>query len=410
MTSRPRKTRNPSTKRGAAAPKRRKRVAIILDLDWPYRRQIDVFQGIHEYAAQHSDWECVLLPIAESLPGEVEYPTAGVPLSWDGIITRATAEMAEEARRQGIAIVNVWSNSPVADLVPTVVPDYGVVGRHAARHLVSRGLRRLAYLGFRRDRAGREEYAAMRNVVGEIGGATTRLLIRQSYNRNVERWNEFQRDLHAWLDSLTTPFGVLAVSDLLARYVAEACQQRGLRVPEDVAVIGTGDDDPICLHPEPGLSTVACGYKAIGYAAAELLNAMMDRRPHAERLLLRECVRVVARHSTDVFAVDDALVADALRYISEHCHEPINVSDVIDHVPSSRRSLERRFAKVLNRTIADEIGRMRIQRLERFLVESDEPLEVLASQCGFSDAAQMRRNFLNHRGMNPSEYREEHRS
>jgi LacI family transcriptional regulator len=203
---------------------------------------------------------------------------------------------------------------------------------------------------------------------------------------------------------------VATVSDLLARYAVEACRQRGLRVPEDVAVIGSGDDHPICLQPAPSLSSLDCGFKQVGFKAAEALDRMMDGRRLSGTIVRLDHLRIIPRRSTDVFAVEDPIVADALRYIAEHCHEPINVTDVVDHLPASRRSLERRFAKVLNRSVAQEINRMRVQRLERLLVESDDPLEVLAPRCGFSDTAQMRRNFFQCRGMNPSEFRAEHRS
>jgi LacI family transcriptional regulator len=306
-------------------------------------------------------------------------------------------------------MVNVWYNSPVT-AVPTIIPDFHGVGRAASAHLLARGLRHLGFLGFRSDRACRDEYEAMREAAAESGASVRRLLVRISYNRNPERWNEFQSQLHRWIDGWPTPFGVHAVSDLLARYAAEACRQRGLRVPEDVAVIGTGDELPICLRPAPSLSSVDCGYRQVGHQAAELLDRLMSGETLDDPLIRLDHLSVIPRHSTDVFAVSDSLVASALRYIAEHCQEPINVGDVVEQLPASRRSLERRFAKVLGRSMAQEISRMRVQRLERLLVESDESLEVLAPRCGFSDTAQMRRNFFQCRGITPSVFREERRT
>ncbi len=386
-------------------PSRKRRIGIVLDLSWPFRRQVDVYQGIVEIADQKG-WEHVLVPIAEGLPWEAVSDPKWSALPFDGIIARATEDLIAEAREERVPVVNVWTNSPVREEVPTVAPDYAAIGRRAARHLLARGLRNLGYLGARRQVDCRDEYAGFREEVRREGAEVSRFLIRPTYNRNQARWGEFQAELHAWIDSQQLPFGVFTYADLMARYVIETCQEKGLRVPEDVAVVGNGNDLPLCLQPEPALTSIDLGFRQIGIHCVELLERLMaGRKAPVEIVKLDEHIQLTARHSTDVFAVDDPLIASALRYISEHCHEPINVGDVVDKLPASRRSLERRFKTAVNRSVAEEICRMRVRRLERLLVDSDERLAVLAQQCGFHDTEQMRRNFQLLHGVTPSEYR-----
>ena len=384
-------------------------MGIIIDLDWPYRRQTDVFEGINRFAAGNDNWKASVLPFAEGGPsGEGRLAGAG-ELPFDGIIARADGRLAERSQAQGIVLVNIWVNSPVADQLVTVAPDYREIGRRCGRHLLGRGLRRFGYLGFERDKACRRQYEGLREVVSRAGCAAPRFLARRTYNRDAARWAEFQGRLGEWIGSLSPPVGIAATDDLMGRYVAELCSHLSLRVPEDVAIVGTGDDLPICLHPEPALSSVDCGYVQAGYRAAELLDEMMRRGRGDAVSEMLDNARLVARHSTDAFAVDDPIIGAALRFISEHCDQPINVSDVVGQVGASRRSLERKFSQVLGQSIGQEISRMRIRRLERLLVESTEPLEEVSRRCGFSDADQMRANFVRILGMTPSEYRRQHR-
>ena len=382
-----------------------KRIAIILDLDWPYKRQVDVYHGIIEQCERFG-WEHFLIPLAEGIAAEKEPLQSHWELPFDGIIARATTELADEARKAGVPLVNVWMNSPVQDKVPTVTVDFALTGRRAATHFVTRGLRNLGYLGGRRLLDCRIEFEGMRSVAKEHGCHLSRLLINQNYNRNRARWEDYQKKLGDWIDSLEVPFGVFTYMDLQSRYVIDACKRKGLRVPEDVAVIGNGNELPLCLQPTPTLTSIEHGFFHIGVESVELLAELMDGAPPpTEPVLISEQTHLVARQSTDAFAVDDPLIATALRYISENCHRPINVADVVRNVPASRRSLERRFLEAVNRTIASEICRLRVRRLERLLIDSDEPLSALAESCGFVDTEQMRRNFQQLHRITPSQYR-----
>lgn len=390
-----------STERSA----KRRTVAIILDLDWPYKRQIDLYHGIIAKCEDYG-WEHVLLPLAEGISAEHELHEAQGILPFDGIIARATEGLADEAERAGIPLVNVWMNSPVFSRLPTVITDFEACGRRAAKHLVARGLRNLAYLGGRRLLDCRAEYAGMRNVAKEHGCTLSRLLIELNYNRTRARWEDYQSQMHAWIEKLEVPFGVFTFVDLHARYFIEACKQIGLQVPADVAVIGSGNELPLCLQPTPTLTSLDHGFYQVGIRSVELLASLMSGKKAPSKVVqLSDMIQLIARQSTDSFAVNDPLVTSALRYISENCHKPINVEDVVNNVAASRRSLERRFNQTLNRSISSELCRLRVRRLERLLVDSNEPLAILADSCGFIDTEQMRRNFQQIHGTTPSVYR-----
>ena len=105
--------------------------------------------------------------------------------------------------------------------------------------------------------------------------------------------------------------------------------------------------------------------------------------------------------------VDDAIVQAALEIIWNHPHcPPLGVNDVAKQLPITRRTLDRRFAEALGRTVLDEINACRISRAKRLLAETDMPIKAVAYRAGFPSRERLRLAFLSHTGMPPSEFRE----
>ena len=81
-------------------------------------------------------------------------------------------------------------------------------------------------------------------------------------------------------------------------------------------------------------------------------------------------LELIPRQTTDSFAVDDPLVAKALRFISENCYRKIQVKHVANAVSQTRRTLERRVRASLGIGIAEEIKRLRLEHAKRRMVET----------------------------------------
>jgi LacI family transcriptional regulator len=84
-----------------------------------------------------------------------------------------------------------------------------------------------------------------------------------------------------------------------------------------------------------------------------------------------------------MLVVDDVAVAAALTFIQRHALEEINVSDVVLHVTLERRALERRFRRLVGRSLKTEITRQRLQRAKELLAETNLSCERIAHLCGF---------------------------
>ena len=122
-----------------------------------------------------------------------------------------------------------------------------------------------------------------------------------------------------------------------------------MAVPEEVAVVGVDNEELVCQLAYPPLSSVVPDAKRIGYEAAGLLDRMMKGEPPRRRLALIPPVSVVIRQSSDVTAIADPRLAEALRFIREHACEGIRVDDVLEHASLSRSALQRLFRKDLDK-------------------------------------------------------------
>lgn len=383
---------------------RRPRVALMLDLRWPFKRHQAVFAGTQQYA-QEQNWETILDEYAAD-----NLPTRRVgPLPYDGIIARANRKLAEKSKRLGIPVVNVWFTSPVRDELPGVFPDFVASGRLRAEHLLSRGLRRFAALS-RVEHAAKVEVTAFQATVEAAGFPCliARLPLEPMRTHAVQQ--ESERRINAWMQNWELPIGVFVYGDEMGRMVTQICQRRGLRVPQDVAILTGSNEETICMHPRPSLSSVEMGHERIGYEAARLLQQLMRQHGKGGEAAPPPRVLVppqglIVRESTDFMAVDDPLVSAAITFIAAHCHRRLGQDDVARAVHTETRTLQRHFRRVLDRPIAAMIRQVRFERAKRELVQSDRPLKEIARDTGFGDAARMNDLFRRELGITPSEYR-----
>jgi LacI family transcriptional regulator len=221
----------------------------------------------------------------------------------------------------------------------------------------------------------------------------------------IENWEDEQATLADWLRSLPKPVGLTACNDICGREVLQACASAGLRVPDDVAVVGVDNDELMCELSGPPLSSVVLDLERAGYEAAKLLDGLMSGDSVGRHVVPVEPVYVVTRQSSDVIGQDDASVATALRFIKNYAGRPISVCDVVEQVHVSRRTLERRFSCVLGRSISSEITQCRLERAKHLLLETDLPSYRVAEGAGFGTIKSFNRVFRREAGVSPQRFR-----
>jgi len=383
-----------------------KNIAILVQLSRPYDRQ--VLAGIAQFVQSRPNWRLYV----EEEPGD-RVPSLA---EWSGdgmIIDLDDSRIATLVTQFDGPIVGI--GTPPLGVrkrlgISTVRTDDEMIAHWAADHLIGRGLWEFAYCGMRTR--GLDLWAELRR------DAFKQRIYEQGYKCAVfsgrlyspRRWNQMLGQLAGWIGRLPKPVGLMACNDVRGRHVLEACRKLELRVPEDVAVIGVDNDELMCELTMPSLSSIAQDAERIGYEAARLLGKCLSRRGRRATHIVVPPKCLVTRGTTDLVAVEDDIVANAVRYIRERATDRMGVPDVVRHVGVSRSTLENRFRELLGRTVHGEILRERIERARRMLATSDLPQHTVAEQAGFSSVHYMSAVFRREFGQTPGDMRRLHES
>lgn len=292
---------------------------------------------------------------------------------------------------------------------PNVKVDNSLVSQLVASHFLDRGLRHFGFIGPPDMLFSRERRDAFRSALQQAGYTlschyTPAHLPLDPLGR---RW-DLDPSVYHWLRRLPKPVGVFAPGDDLGIQIAEACRQVGLRIPEDVALMGVDDDDLNCELSRPRLSSVILPAQRIGYEAAALLDRLLAGEKPPTSPIVIPPVGIAMRRSTEVLAIDDPEVVTAVRYIREHAHIPLSVSDVVRQIASGRRTLELRFRDTVGRGIGEEIRRAHLDLACRLLTRTEMPMKTVAQRSGFSSFRHMAVVFGQLLGMTPTAYRRQH--
>ncbi|MEN9404227.1 MAG: Xylose operon regulatory protein [Verrucomicrobiota bacterium] len=377
----------------------RPRVALIFETSNAYARE--VIQGIFAYARENTPW-------AFSLAEQGHSDAAPEWLKdWegDGIIARIkNRRIAETVLASGLPAVDLSIGRHLPSL-PAVGSDDLAIARLAADHFLERGFKHFAYCGFDAFMLSTRRGDAFRRTLAAAGHGCcefeTQLKPGAAVSARVAEIGE-------WLKTLPKPLAIFACHDLCGQHVLDACYQMGLSVPEEAAVLGVDNDEFLCEMTTPPLSSVIPNARRTGYEAARLLDRMIHgaKVPPLETWI--EPLSVRLRQSTDILAVNDAQVATALRFIREHVCKPISADDVARAAHLPRRNLEKRFRRLLNRTLHDEVLSVRLNRVKQLLTETRLSLEQIAEAMNYEHPEYLSVVFKREVGTSPREYRRRH--
>ena len=302
---------------------------------------------------------------------------------------------------------------PQDRLLPAILPDQAAAGRLAADHFADRGFKNVAFIAY--DPSNPEEdchalYEGFKHRAGErdlnfhlhelIGG--DREHPEQDPAAKYERRSQ---EVGGWLAALPKPVGVFTYDDVMAARVCTMCLAAGLAVPEEVAVLGVGNNPLTCELSPVHLSSIDTAVEERGKLAALLLRSLMHGKAPPAAPIMVPPRSVVQRRSTDVLAVDDPSVAGAMRFMWDHLEQSLSVKDIAQEVGVGRRHLERAFRHHLGRGINAELRRKRLERCCEVLRSTTISITDLAPRLGFRSADYLHSSFRQAFGMTPRTYR-----
>jgi len=279
------------------------------------------------------------------------------------------------------------------------------VGRTAAAFLHGYGFESFAFLG------NESNYSAQRGE-GYVSWLKKKGYQAQQHIDREKKGNsymEYYRGqaplLKKWLRGLPRPVAIFAAHDPLGRLACEVCQECGLSVPEDIAIVGANNDELLCNLSYPPLSSVTIPRLRIGRMAAELLDGLIQHGDKAGKVFRVAPGDVVARESSDFSAIEDPLMRRALQLFRQRYRDPITIQTLCRELNVNRRTLELRFRATLQRTPRQELERQRVAKARTLLVQTDHKMDWIAGQCGFHDAERLSVAFSKIAGEPPSAYR-----
>jgi LacI family transcriptional regulator len=388
----------------------KRKVLLMMETSRKYGRSI--LCGIAKYSRAHGPWIFYRqAPFYWGSSNKKARLKQLLKLDIDGIILREQREqeVTDSLLALGLPVV-VSPYRERFDGLHNIVSDDAAIGTMAAEYLLRRGFKQFAYCGFGDMYYwSRERGKSFGQRVTQAGFKVHHYEYEQPKSRYPHSWEKEQVILVDWLKRLPKPVAMMACNDDRSQHVLEACKIAGLNVPEQVAIIGLGNDDLVCDLAFPPLSSIALGAEKGGYEAAATLDKLMRGKQVPNRNIIVPVLYVVTRQSTDILKIDDPYVAQALRFIHRRAkREAIQVADVLRVVPLSRRSLYERFTRVLGRSIHEEIKHVRVEQLARMLVSTSLSISQIASALGCSDMKNLARYFKQAKGISPLQYRKRH--
>ncbi len=297
--------------------------------------------------------------------------------------------------RYKIPIVNasVFDSEPYG--FPNIPPDQETPPQLAFDFFRNRGYRNFAYCGPVKVAYVNRYARNMEKVVKEAGF-------------DFHLLNVNAKDFEAQVGSLVAPCAVLAWPRTIYQLLA-ACHTMNRRIPEELPILAQDEDDILNKLSSPPLSAIRVPAEQIGQEAARLLHLMMDGKDLPSKRISPKPRDIIERQSTNALAIEDNEIRTALHYIRNHAHRMFSVDEVADLSGLSRRTMERRFRKLFNHTVADEIRNTRLEKARTMLNETDLPVADIAPRCGFSSAEYFIYVFRQTHKMTPITFRNRNR-
>lgn len=375
-------------------------IGIALDLEDPYPHHQGVFAGIMDYARQQPCWRCII----DEHPGARTRQRDLSRRSYDGVIARADPTIQRRVKRMGVPLVNVQYEHHRPGMA-TLRIDTRANGQLAAEHLLNRGYSRFGTLVSGEGRNRRDINRAFVHRVEEEGGTCDTQVFPEGDAAEVDHWVRLENFLKRWLERLVPPVALFIESTITARMLVEMGQELGLRVPQDIAIL-CQENNRAMVEVSTQLSAIENDYERMGFEAAQLLDRMIDGAPIPDEPILIPPKGIIARASTDYFAVENELVANALLFISTHLDKNITVESIAYELAVSPRTLQNHFDQALGHGVGTEVRRLRIAAAKVMLAEPDRPLASIAKKVGFSSSSAMSHAFSREVGMSPSAFRQ----
>lgn len=277
--------------------------------------------------------------------------------------------------------------------VATVTTDSTLVGQEAAEHFLAMRVDSVVLCADPHGGDIEACHEAFSNTAMEGG---VQVLPSPSLKRRKGQ------GINEWLKTLPASTGIFAGGDLWARRLAQGAKELGLRIPEDLSILGLGNSPIMCRTGGIGLSSIAIPAESLGRRAAEVLEGL--RKGHTPSNVTLKPTGTITRDSTEIVCVDDPLVAQVAQQIRKRFLEDPGTAKLAHEQGIARRTLDQRFRAEMGCSIHEEVVRCRLKWATGMLSDGKTDIKILANRMGMQ-LSNFSRFIRDHTGVSPREFR-----
>ena len=372
----------------------KKRVILLIDSASEFDRKL--LRGIVEYSNDNGPWQFYRMPPWTIWDPEGEKRILERARNWkaDAIIGLWNPTKEPQLSSLGIPVVlqNYHSRSSAYSVI---TGDYIGTGSMAASFFIGRGAKNFAYFGLSGVVWSEERRQGFEKAVSQAGYSTHVLETESLDNTSM---------IASWLVGLPKPVALFACDDAHALAVSEICKVEGIRIPEDLQLLGVDNDDLLCEISDPPISSIALDVEKGGRMICRLLDTQSKGNWKPFTVTIRP-ICVVERSSTKRHLIADPIIEKVVNFLDDNFTRDLTMAEILEPYPLSRRSIETRFRKAMGTSIWQYLQNLRVEKFTRMLVSIDLPLKEIALECGFRDTDNIARTFRKYHGISPQEYR-----
>ena len=379
-------------------------IKILLLTDYSKESERRLLNGFVKYTDTQGG--CIFYPmshlISKTKDNSMEIIKMAQKFKVDAILGLWHNINVEEAKKLGIPIF-LRTYKKVYNEFPMLTGHYKEFGAFAANFFINQNFKHYAFIG-------------MKDIIWSISryeGYSEQISISQKTVTHRYDVGDFQNeieDISQWLLSLPKPVALLACNDFMARQVTEICQMNGVRIPEDISLLGVDNDEFMCNISSPTLSSIKLNFEKHGYEIAKTLFQMVQEKRTWPARIAVEAIGVVERMSTKRKVISDPYIREIVDFISRNYTQEIDISKLTSFIPLSRRAIELKFKKEMYpHTITSYIMQLRLEHFCHLLETSELPISIAADKSGFIDSSNFSTIFKKYKGMTPTKYRKKYK-
>jgi LacI family transcriptional regulator len=376
-------------------------IKVILLIDCADEHDRKLLRGIMRYSKENGPWLFYrLLPDYRFASGCEEHAIQFAK-DWkaDAIMGRWNDSKLYLLDDLDIPVV-LQNNRSRSDVFSNISGDYDTTGRMAARYFQKKLYTEYAFYGIKDIVWSEERCEGYKNEIQKFKG---------HFHCYMEHVGVDNRDkVVRWLKDLPKPIAVFCCDDARALFLTETCKISGIRVPEDIAILGVDDDDLLCHISDPTLSSIQMDVENGGYMTCKLLHEQLKSGSKKPFNVNISPLRIQERNSTSVLNITDPNVLKLVEVIEADYSKDLKMDDLLKMVSLSRRSIEMRFKKVTGITIYQYLLRVRVDHLAYLLATTDRSYIDIVYEVGFRDLGNVSRTFRKFKGCSPMEWRRMH--